>query len=277
LVTKYESLYDAVPNIFSGIVRFNKFSDCFWSIKYINTFISFEQKINSASDDFSRTDMSIDSNLLNWLLTYEDVGLEMLNILNYDALADDSNYLIINLGFNFYVSCDEFKNEIEFAKLFQKKYWAVLREYEEREAGDVLVNNMNYDLFNPKKLKDYVNDKNLIEPNKIVHLTDLQICNWVPLRYIAQDSTTQGGIRLNQAHELFHQDNYEAALNLYKEILETRDDFHEAWIGLAASHYMLGNYDEALTASYNLQKNWAPPFITNFSKQCELKSRQMIH
>jgi tetratricopeptide (TPR) repeat protein len=243
-------------------------------MRNLNIFISFEDEITSAFDDFSKTEMSIDSNLLNWLITYEYLAFEMLNILNFDRLAEDSNYLIANKTFNFYVSFGEFKKEIEFAELYQKEYLAILRKYELEVIDDVLIYDDNIDI---KKLLNYLNDKNLKEPKKIVHLTDFQICNWVPLRYIAQDSTTQGGIRLNQAHELFHQDNYEAALNLYKEILETRDDFHEAWIGLAASHYMLGNYDEALTASYNLQKNWAPPFITNFSKQCELKSRQMIN
>jgi glycosyltransferase involved in cell wall biosynthesis len=56
--------------------------------------------------------MSIDSNLLNWLLTYEYLAFEMLNILNFNRLAEDSNYLIANNTFNFYVSCEEFKNEI---------------------------------------------------------------------------------------------------------------------------------------------------------------------
>ena len=268
LATKYESLYYAVPGKFSGVVRFNKFSDCYWSIRNFNIFISFEEEINSAFDDFSGTDMSIDSNLLNWLLTYEYLAFEMLNILNFDRLAEDSNYLIANNIFNFYVSCGEFKKEIEFAELYQKEYSAILRKYELDVEDDVLIYD---DYIDIKRLLNFVNTKNLKETKKTDLLTESQICNWVPLRFLTQDSKTPGGIRLNQAHELFHQDNYEDALSLYKEILETRNDFYEAWIGLAASHYMLGNYDEALTVSYDLQKYWFQSFICNFSKQCELK------
>ena len=116
---------------------------------------------------------------------------------------------------------------------------------------------------------------NVVIPDRNKLLPDSQICNWVPIRYMAQDSSTPSGKRLSQAHELFHQDDYQNALDLYKELLETRNDFQEAWIGLAVTQYMLGNYDEALTASYRLHEWRYRVFLNIFSKQCELKIKEI--
>jgi tetratricopeptide (TPR) repeat protein len=127
-----------------------------------------------------------------------------------------------------------------------------------------------------KRLKDYIKDDNVVIPDRNKLLPDSQICNWVPIRYMAQDSSTPSGKKLSQAHELFHQDEYQDALDLYKELLETRNDFQEAWIGLAVTQYMLGKYDEALTASYRLHEWRYRAFLNIFSKQCELKSKNLI-
>jgi hypothetical protein len=40
----------------------------------------------------------------------------------------------------------------------------------------------------------------------------------VPLRYLAQDLGTSIGMMLNKAHELFHQDEFENELIIYKEL-----------------------------------------------------------
>ena len=118
-----------------------------------------------------------------------------------------------------------------------------------------------------------MNDAKFIKLTKFKLVPDSQICNWVPLRYLAQESNTSNGIRLGQAHELFHQDEYGNALTIYKELLETRNDFEEAWMGLAVTEYMLGNYEQALTAMHHLHIGSYRDFINVFTKQCELKSK----
>ena len=42
IVSKYESLYYSLPDVFSGIVRFDNFTDPFWSMKYLSKYISYE-------------------------------------------------------------------------------------------------------------------------------------------------------------------------------------------------------------------------------------------
>lgn len=123
-----------------------------------------------------------------------------------------------------------------------------------------------------KKLKMYLNESQFIKITKDKLIPDSQICNWVPLRYFAQDSKTAKGIKLTEAHELFHQDEFEEALAIYKDLLETRNDYQEAWIGSAVSNYMLGNYNEALIAIQKLHEWRYRDFINMFTKQCEIKS-----
>ena len=69
------------------------------------------------------------------------------------------------------------------------------------------------------------------------------------------------------------QDEYEKALNIYIELLETRNDFQEAWVGSAVSNYMLANYEEALIAIQKLHEWRYRDFINVFIKQCEIKSK----
>ena len=50
------------------------------------------------------------------------------------------------------------------------------------------------------------------------------------------------GKKLQQAHDLFHQQEFEQASYVYQDILETRNDCDEVRIGLAAAFYFLGKY-----------------------------------
>ena len=129
MVNKYESLYYSLPDVFSGIVRFDNFTDPFWSMKYLSKYISYENLINKAISDFRNKDMGDYHNLLNWLFEYEEVGLDVTNILYFDTLDENQEgLLIVDERFKFYVSPEEFK--IEFAKLFEQKYWSEINKYE---------------------------------------------------------------------------------------------------------------------------------------------------
>ena len=160
--------------------------------------------------------------------------------------------------------------------IFQDKYWPIMDNLKLSigEMPDPIYEEGKiYYATPPKKLKEYLNEAEFIKLTKHKLVTDSQICNWVPLRYIAQDSSTPNGIKLSQAHEFFHQDEYEKALNIYIELLETRNDFQEAWVGSAVSNYMLANYEEALIAIQKLHEWRYRDFINVFIKQCEIKSK----
>ncbi len=102
-------------------------------------------------------------------------------------------------------------------------------------------------------------------------LTDREIAQWVPLRTTIKDANTKFGNKLQQAHELFHQDEFEQANYMYQDMLETRNDCDEVIIGLAASFYFLKKYDEASSTILKLSISHKLHYPNRFSIQCENK------
>jgi thioredoxin-like negative regulator of GroEL len=101
-------------------------------------------------------------------------------------------------------------------------------------------------------------------------LTDREIAQWVPLRTTIKDANTKFGKKLQLAHELFHQDEFEQANYMYQDMLETRIDCDEIVIGLSASFYFLKKYEEASSTILKL-RNSNNQYPNRFSIQCENK------
>jgi hypothetical protein len=100
-------------------------------------------------------------------------------------------------------------------------------------------------------------------------LTDREIAQWVPLRTTIKDANTTFGKKLQQAHELFHQDEFEQANYMYQDMLETRNDCDEVIIGLSASFYFLKKYEEASSTILKLSISHKLNYPNRFSIQCE--------
>jgi len=102
-------------------------------------------------------------------------------------------------------------------------------------------------------------------------LTDREIAQWVPLRTTIKDANTTFGRKLQQAHELFHQDEFEQANYMYQDMLETRNDCDEVVIGLSASFYFLNKYEEACSTILKIRNSIDLHYPNRFSIQCEKK------
>ena len=102
-------------------------------------------------------------------------------------------------------------------------------------------------------------------------LTDREIAQWVPLRAMIKDANTTFGKKLQQAHELFHQDEFEQANYMYQDMMETRNDCDELIIGLSASFYFLKKYEEASSTVLKLRISHKLHYPNRFSVQCENK------
>ena len=279
LVEKYKSLYRSVPDVFSGIVRFDEFKDLYGALEDCSKYFEFPLLTKMAVEEYESKDMEIEENLIQWLLDYEEHGLELINLVYFLELKEgdkEIGELSFTDRFKFNISQIEFKDEINFAKIFEATYFP-LKEKLRIEIGEMPEPNYEegkvFYYIPTKKLKEYLNESEFVKLTNHNVVSDSKICNWVPLRYMAQDSNTPNGIKLSQAHELFHQDEYEKALNIYLELLETRNDFQEAWVGSAVSNYMLANYEEALIAIQKLHEWRYRDFINVFTKQCEIKSK----
>ena len=105
-------------------------------------------------------------------------------------------------------------------------------------------------------------------------LSERQISQWVPIRTTIKDASTKFGKKLQQAHELFHQDEFEQASYIYQDMHETRNDCDELKIGLAASFYFLKRYEDAASFALKINLFFNTDFINKFINQCELKSKE---
>lgn len=102
-------------------------------------------------------------------------------------------------------------------------------------------------------------------------LTDREIAQWVPIRTTIKDANTKFGKKLQQAHELFHQDEFEQANYMYQDMMETRNDCDELIIGLSASFYFLKKFEEASSTILKLGTSHKLHYPNRFSIQCENK------
>lgn len=100
-------------------------------------------------------------------------------------------------------------------------------------------------------------------------ITKNDISNIVNIRTEIKEASTRFGKKLQNAHDLFHQDEFEQASYLYQDIIETRSDITEAWRGIVACFYFLGKFDEAASIAMNPKLGFDTLFINRFVKACE--------
>lgn len=110
-----------------------------------------------------------------------------------------------------------------------------------------------------------------IKLDDLTPITEREISNIVNVRTVIKEATSKFGKKLQQAHDLFHQDEFEQASYMYLDIIETRTDITEAWRGICASFYFLGKYDEAVAACLNPNTHLESSFVSRFVKGCEGK------
>ncbi len=106
-------------------------------------------------------------------------------------------------------------------------------------------------------------------------ISDREIVHWVPIRTNVKDANTKFGKKLQQAHELFHQDEFEQASYMYQDMLETRNDCDEIKIGLAASFYFLKKYEEAFLIVTKLADYFHKSIPNRLANECEEKLKEL--
>ena len=108
------------------------------------------------------------------------------------------------------------------------------------------------------------------KPNPEYHyMKDTDIANMVPIKTMVRDSHTNTGKKLQQAHDLFHQDVYEQASYIYRDLLTQRADYEEAGIGLAACYYFMKAYEEAAATASGVDSVSFRKSIPAFLNACE--------
>ena len=114
----------------------------------------------------------------------------------------------------------------------------------------------------------------LSKPNTEYHyMKYTYIDNMVPIKTMIRDSNTVAGKKLQQAHDLFHQGEYEQASYLYRDLLTQRADYQEAAVGLAASYFYMQQYEDAATVASGINHFDFNKHLSKFLDACERANR----
>jgi hypothetical protein len=109
----------------------------------------------------------------------------------------------------------------------------------------------------------------LSKPNPVHHfMKNIDITNRVPVKTMVKDYMTAAGRKLQMAHDLFHQNEYEQASYLYRDLLTQRGDFHEAAIGLSACYYFMKQYEEAASIALSINHYSFDRYVSQFLDTC---------
>ncbi len=102
--------------------------------------------------------------------------------------------------------------------------------------------------------------------------SEREIRNWVNVQTEVKEVGSNYSKKLQQAHDLFHQEDFEQASYLYLDIQHPPPPCTEAAIGLSASYYFLGYFNKALSYASYLPKSINQSFLNRFCLQCEIMS-----
>jgi hypothetical protein len=106
---------------------------------------------------------------------------------------------------------------------------------------------------------------------EISEMEDTGILKFVPVKTTIKDASTRFGKKLQKAHDLFHQEEYEQASYMYADMLESRNECHEVIIGLAGSLFFLKKYEAAVSVILKLDYWYENGFQNKFIRLCETK------
>lgn len=102
-------------------------------------------------------------------------------------------------------------------------------------------------------------------------LTEVMVSNWVPIQASAEYAGSPFRKHVQEAHDLFHEEEFEQASYMYQDMLASRKDCDELIIGLAASLFFLGKYEEAAGVIARLQGLLHSNISDKFSELCAIK------
>ena len=260
LVKTHTELYDKVEYVPHGSI-----SDFFYLYLTLCEFNGIVKKIEVtkiALNEFSQIHHLSSGNIIKWLVKHEDDGLyireavKKTKILNYDEIPNGSIVLINE--FDARVEINSFIPVLDFMLTFNDYYDKTMNKYRtDNDEETYLECGVEYykSTNEQRRLMDFV--RHLINPpiedifsQSAISLDYSKLKNYVPLK--VEHTSHTPSTELQEAHDLFHQDKYEEAKFKYSDLLQTRNDFQEAWLGLTISNFILGDYEGAYIASSKL-------------------------
>jgi hypothetical protein len=214
-----------------------------------------------------------DKAIIEWLLNHEQLG-KFLTKLYIDTFIADPEILLkgyekLFAEFPLRVGVIDFYPLLDFIDTFSSHYSLILDKYHNPEGDGIhYINDVEYYEVKEVTLLDFIAPalkmpiedvfKSHKEPFEVKRLKHL-----VPFKAYQRTSPSP---QLQKAHDLFHNDQYAEAVELYKELLVTRNDLDEAKAGLAISYFILEEYEHAESAVLSLNPYQYKELITLITK-----------
>lgn len=250
LVQKYRWLNKVVPYTPNGVAGdFIKLYDALSTLKY---YLNFKQEAIDALNEYGSKRNWDEPTLIEWLIKYEKIGKSLSPILSNTMFRDMQ---ILGDGFGklideyaLLVGTLDFYPIIDLVWTFDEKYNFIINKYmPDQEDGISYQNGHEYYQASNKSLMDYIAPalnmpietvfKKHKEPFEVKQLKRL-----IPIK--AYQSKTPN-TSLQQGHDYFHGDEYQKAIDIYNDLLISRNDLYEAKAGLAISYFILEEYELA--------------------------------
>jgi hypothetical protein len=232
---------------------------------YLSDLKKYYDKLDSAKEalnDYNKIHDTSEISIIKWLLKFEDLGSFLGSIIyttgfeNLDEIPD--GFVNIHPDYDIKIPVAPYIPILDFVSIFDSEYDKIIQKYQiDLDEGTYMSDGREFFEANNKKLIDYVwpilnpNFENL-ENTKINQIDINRLKRFVPIRIDYYSLTSDTSEVLQEAHDLFHQDEYEKAKLIYKELLNSRNEIQEAWVGLSICNFILGEYENAYIASANL-------------------------
>jgi hypothetical protein len=249
IIHKYRWVYKVIPYTpVDGPL--GEFHRIYKEILKLSKYLTEKPRAQMALKEYHSIINKKDKAIIDWLLRHEALG-KFLTRIFVDTIIGDPEVLLkgydkITAEFPLNVGVIDFYLLIDFVEIFTSHYSLVLEKYHHPETNKMPINEdvceetevTLLDFIAPA-LKMPMEDvfKNHKEPFEVKRLKLL-----VPYKAYQRTSPSP---QLQQAHDLFHDDQFDTAIELYKDLLITRNDLEEAKVGLAISYFILEQYELA--------------------------------
>ena len=272
IVHTYRWIYKVIPYtpVDGPLGEFHKL---YGALLKLSVYLNEKENAKKAFEEYKAIKERTDKVIIDWLLKYEQLGRFLTKIYIDTFIADHE---ILTKGFEkifveypLKVGVIDFYPLIDFVDVFAIHYDKVLEKYH-NTIGDGIhyENDIEYYEVKETTLLDYIAPalkmpieevfKNHKEPFEVKRLKHM-----VPFKAYQR---TAPSVQLQKAHDLFHQDQYSDAIEIYKELLIGRNDLEEAKVGLAISYFILENFEMAELIVAQLNKYQYRDLITLITK-----------
>ena len=272
ILHKYRWVYKVIPYTPVG-GSLGEFHRIYKELLKLSRYLLEKPYAQKAIEQYHLIKNKTDKAIIEWLITHEVLGKFLTKLYIDTFIADpeilSKGYEKLFAEFPLTVGVLDFYPLLDFVNTFTSHYSLVLEKYHNPEGdGMHYINDVEYYEAKEVTLLDFIAPalkmpiedvfKNHKEPFEVKRLKHL-----VPFKAYQRTSPCP---QLQKAHDLFHDDQYTEAIELYKELLISRNDLDEAKAGLAISYFILEEYEMAETVAASFSTYQYKELITLITK-----------